>query len=187
VQQVDLAFLVQTPSQRFSPLIPTTQHSSRTTRAVCIMAIDTTSQRAQQQQLGSLDAPLSSGDSITSTITTTTTTTTTTTSSTITTTSSSNSSSAAAEQWRGPKALHGLAQWAAQPEARPTLGVGYERHGVLGVAQLDSFGDVVPPKALDARRDGAIGWIKRDGASRLMVAGGCLVSGCVVGGCVVGG
>jgi hypothetical protein len=70
---------------------------------------------------------------------------------------------AAAAAWPGPKPLLALARWAARPDARPTLGVGYQQHGLLGVAQLDSFGDVIPPKALSAKRDGAVGWIRREG------------------------
>jgi GNAT superfamily N-acetyltransferase len=77
--------------------------------------------------------------------------------------STSTSSSGGGAPWRGPKLLEGVARWAAQPETEPSLGVSYGQRGILGVAQLDSFGDVVPPKALNAQRDGAIGWIKREG------------------------
>lgn len=51
----------------------------------------------------------------------------------------------------------------------------YTHLGILGVAQLDSFADVIPPRTLNAARDGAIGWVKRDGlayASNLAVAEG---------------
>jgi hypothetical protein len=39
------------------------------------------------------------------------------------------------------------------------------------VAQLDTFGDVVPPKALSAARDGAIGWVPREGGWTRGLAG----------------
>ena len=65
--------------------------------------------------------------------------------------------------WRGPRPLLALARWAARPEAARALGRGFEDRRLLGVAQLDSFGDVVPPKALSAARDGALGWVPRVG------------------------
>ena len=33
----------------------------------------------------------------------------------------------------------------------------------MGVCVVDSFGDLVPPRALDADRDGAVGWYQREG------------------------
>jgi hypothetical protein len=80
-------------------------------------------------------------------------------------TSTSSSTSGDGAPWRGPKQLLGVARWAARPEVQPWLGTPYAARGILGVAQLDSFGDVVPPKALSAARDGAIGWIRREGAA----------------------
>jgi hypothetical protein len=67
------------------------------------------------------------------------------------------------KRWKGPKQLLGFARWAARSEVRRALGVSFEERGLLGAAQLDSFGDVVPPKTLNAQRDGAIGWIRREG------------------------
>eukprot|EP00879_Flechtneria_rotunda_P015472 GHRR01016180.1.p1 GENE.GHRR01016180.1~~GHRR01016180.1.p1 ORF type:complete len:339 (+),score=80.31 GHRR01016180.1:166-1182(+) len=45
----------------------------------------------------------------------------------------------------------------------PRLGQRFEQAGIIGVAQVDSFGDIIPPKTLSATRDGAFGWIKREG------------------------
>eukprot|EP00877_Chromochloris_zofingiensis_P014392 jgi/Chrzof1/9206/Cz03g39240.t1 len=51
------------------------------------------------------------------------------------------------------------------PEVRPTMGSTYQSVGLLGVANVDTFGDLVPPKALSPWRDGAFGWIKREGVA----------------------
>lgn len=36
--------------------------------------------------------------------------------------------------------------------------------GIVGVAQLDTFGDIIPPRTLSPQRDGAFGWVPRQGA-----------------------
>ncbi|KAG2489807.1 hypothetical protein HYH03_011756 [Edaphochlamys debaryana] len=46
---------------------------------------------------------------------------------------------------------------------REGLGVAPESLGLLGVAAVDSFCDLVPPRELDWRTDGAAGWYRREG------------------------
>ncbi|GFR45927.1 hypothetical protein Agub_g7387 [Astrephomene gubernaculifera] len=56
---------------------------------------------------------------------------------------------------------------------RAGVGVSPEAVGLLGVAAVDSFGDLVPPRELDWRTDGQMGWYRRDGyayVSNLAVA-----------------
>lgn len=36
--------------------------------------------------------------------------------------------------------------------------------GIVGVAQVDTFGDIIPPRTLSPQRDGAFGWVPRQGA-----------------------
>ena len=43
--------------------------------------------------------------------------------------------------------------------------------GLLGVLAIDSFGDLVPPRQLDAIRDGAVGWMSRKGGQGDEAAG----------------
>ena len=47
----------------------------------------------------------------------------------------------------------------------------------MGVGLVDSFGDLVPPRSLDAERDGMMGWCKREGEVFLSVI---LVISCAV-------
>ncbi|KAG2451682.1 hypothetical protein HYH02_003462 [Chlamydomonas schloesseri] len=49
------------------------------------------------------------------------------------------------------------------PGVRASLGVTAESVGLVGVAAVDSFCDLVPARELDPRRDGAFGWYRRDG------------------------
>jgi hypothetical protein len=35
--------------------------------------------------------------------------------------------------------------------------------GIVGVGQVDTFGDIIPPRTLSAQRDGAFGWVQREG------------------------
>lgn len=44
--------------------------------------------------------------------------------------------------------------------------------GLVGVAAVDSFCDLVPPRELDPRRDGAFGLYRRDGERHGVVGGG---------------
>ena len=43
--------------------------------------------------------------------------------------------------------------------------------GLVGIGLVDSFGDLVPPRAMDAERDGAMGWYKREGKMELYAVG----------------
>jgi len=45
----------------------------------------------------------------------------------------------------------------------PGLGIGAEEVCLVGSCFVDSFGDLVPPRSLDASRDGAMGWYNREG------------------------
>jgi len=35
--------------------------------------------------------------------------------------------------------------------------------GIVRVAQVDTFGDIIPPRTLSPKRDGAFGWLPREG------------------------
>ncbi|KXZ52446.1 hypothetical protein GPECTOR_9g490 [Gonium pectorale] len=49
------------------------------------------------------------------------------------------------------------------PGVRPGVGVAAEAVGLVGVAAVDSFCDLVPPRELDWRTDGQMGWYRREG------------------------
>mmetsp|Transcript_10707 Transcript_10707/g.26409 ORF Transcript_10707/g.26409 Transcript_10707/m.26409 type:complete len:387 (-) Transcript_10707:246-1406(-) len=63
-----------------------------------------------------------------------------------------------------PLALE-LARRLVPPQVQSRVGTTAEQARVVGVANLDSFGDLVPPRSLDAWRDGAVGFYKRDGVA----------------------
>jgi ribosomal protein S18 acetylase RimI-like enzyme len=48
------------------------------------------------------------------------------------------------------------------PAVHEGLGATYSGSGILGVANVDTFGDLIPPRSLDPFRDGAFGWVKRE-------------------------
>lgn len=47
--------------------------------------------------------------------------------------------------------------------ARRGYGIRAWEAGVIGTATMDTFGDAIPPRTLDAERDGAVGWLRRAG------------------------
>ncbi|KAG2441869.1 hypothetical protein HXX76_003477 [Chlamydomonas incerta] len=49
------------------------------------------------------------------------------------------------------------------PAVRSGMGVAAESVGLVGVAAVDSFCDLVPPREMDPGRDGAFGWYRREG------------------------
>ncbi|GIM10723.1 hypothetical protein Vretimale_14305 [Volvox reticuliferus] len=49
------------------------------------------------------------------------------------------------------------------PGVRPGVGVAAQSVGLVGVAAVDSFGDLVPPRELNWRTDGQMGWYRREG------------------------
>ncbi|GLC45342.1 hypothetical protein PLESTB_000312200 [Pleodorina starrii] len=49
------------------------------------------------------------------------------------------------------------------PGVRPGVGVQAQSVGLVGVAAVDSFGDLVPPRELNWRTDGQMGWYRREG------------------------
>uniref|UniRef100_A0A6S8HWL5 N-acetyltransferase domain-containing protein n=2 Tax=Dunaliella tertiolecta TaxID=3047 RepID=A0A6S8HWL5_DUNTE len=53
------------------------------------------------------------------------------------------------------------------PAARGGMGQCAESCNSVAVANLDSFGDLIPPKTLSPSRDGAFGWYKRPGVAYL--------------------
>ncbi|GIL66856.1 hypothetical protein Vafri_20238 [Volvox africanus] len=49
------------------------------------------------------------------------------------------------------------------PGVRPGVGVSAQSVGLVGVAAVDSFGDLVPPRELNWQTDGRMGWYRREG------------------------
>ncbi|EFJ41015.1 hypothetical protein VOLCADRAFT_107851 [Volvox carteri f. nagariensis] len=49
------------------------------------------------------------------------------------------------------------------PGVRPGVGVSAQSIRLVGVAAVDSFGDLVPPRELNWRTDGQMGWYRREG------------------------
>ncbi|GAX76492.1 hypothetical protein CEUSTIGMA_g3937.t1 [Chlamydomonas eustigma] len=45
------------------------------------------------------------------------------------------------------------------------LGVGAQEVHLVGSCFVDSFGDLIPARSMDANRDGAVGWYKREGVA----------------------
>uniref|UniRef100_A0A383W7M9 N-acetyltransferase domain-containing protein n=1 Tax=Tetradesmus obliquus TaxID=3088 RepID=A0A383W7M9_TETOB len=83
---------------------------------------------------------------------------------------SSSSSSSSSIEYALPAtpdyAFPALGYWLSRMVERPVwpgLGASFQDLGIVGVAQVDSFGDIIPPRTLNASRDGAVGWVKREG------------------------
>lgn len=60
-----------------------------------------------------------------------------------------------------------------QADVCERLGVQHQHVGLVGAVTLDTFGDLIPPKTLHPGRDGAFGWIKREGGQLYQLPQAC--------------